>query len=491
MAALTLIASGSGCERDPSSGSGATSGATSEGRGGDATPAVSTSDRGRFPSAVDVDALDPAVVVHLADRLAAVEAAPDDPSAQAALADAWLAHDRADLAVEPARRAAAEGTSLDRIARLVLLGDALAAVGDIDGAIEAGRTALAIRGDDPGLLWRVAGWQLDAGELAEARVLATRATALASADPVPSRMLATILLADGRADEAIQTLQPFVGDPRDGATQYLLSRALSAAGRSDEAADAATLAGSARPAFVDPWLAAVRDTRVDLAARLAWALDVAAGGRHDDALAMVTSLRSLYPGRRELDATEMGVHALANDHEAVLEVADRLIAAHPDWSIPRVRAGFAALAIARRTVPPDVDRLARAARDAEVLVGLTPNDPQAYDLRGRIRAAQARWDEALLAFERAMELEPAQGRHRVAVGECLVAVDRPLDAIRVVNEMDRVFGRSVDAALVRVRAMAVTGRAADARGLLEQCRRAMPTHPGLVLAEQALVEAGG
>jgi hypothetical protein len=57
--------------------------------------------------------------------------------------------------------------------------------------------------------------------------------------------------------------------------------------------------------------------------------------------------------------------------------------------------------------------------------------------------------------------------------------------------MDRIFGRSVDAALVRVRAMVAVGRLADARSLLEQCRRANPQHPGVLIAEQALVEAGG
>ncbi len=67
----------------------------------------------------------------------------------------------------------------------------------------------------------------------------------------------------------------------------------------------------------------------------------------------------------------------------------------------------------------------------------------------------------------------------------------PLEAVRALNEMDRIFGRSVDSTLVRVRAMAATGRVADARALLEQCRRAMPQHPGVVIAERAVVEAGG
>ena len=67
----------------------------------------------------------------------------------------------------------------------------------------------------------------------------------------------------------------------------------------------------------------------------------------------------------------------------------------------------------------------------------------------------------------------------------------PLDGLRVLNDMDRIFGRSVDAALIRVRAMVAVGRLAEARSLLEQCRRANPQHPGVLIAEQALVEAGG
>lgn len=478
-----------GCEDPGSSGRG--QGGSGAGEAAGSSSAVGSIERSLFPESVDIEALDPAVAVHLADRLARVAEVPEDPEANAALADAWLAHDRAELAVEPARRAAVEGTPLDRVGRLVLLGDALAASGDIDGAIEAGRVGLSIAGEDANLHWRLAGWSFDAGDLDEARRLATRATSLAPGEPVPSRMLATILLADGRAVEAIRALAPFARDPRDGATQYLMSRALNAAGRPEEAEVAATLAGDTRPTFVDPWLAGVRATRVDLAARLSFALELASRGERDAAFAAVAALRPLYPDRRELDATVVGIHALANEHERVLELVEPMIAADPEWTIPRTRGGFAALALARRTIPPEPALLARAAADAEVLARLLPNDAEANDLLGRVRAAQGRWGEALVTFRRAMQLEPSQGRHRVAVGECLLMTGGPLEAEAVVDEMDRLFGRSVDAALIRVRAMAATGRQAEARGLLEQCRRAIPNHPGLILAERAVSEAGG
>ena len=444
-----------------------------------------------FPDSVDAAALDPAVRELLSTRLAAVAAAPDDPEANAALADAWLAHDRSDLAVAPARIAAEAASGPDRLVRWILLGDALAATGDLDGALTAGRAALEADPDAAAAHWRVAGWALDAGELDAARGLAVRAMSLAPGDPTSARMFATVSLANGRPQDAIDALAPFAADPRDGATQYLLGRACAAAGRDAEAARATTLAGTARPEFVDPWLQAVRQTRVDLAARLTFALDAASQGRRDDAIAIIERVRPLHPGRREVDSGLMGVHALLNEHEAVLAIADRLIREHPDWTVPRTRAGFAAFALARRVAPPEPTMLARASTEAEALVRLAPNTAESHELLGRVRAAQDRWDEALVAFQRALELDPSIGRHHLEVGESLVMTDRPLEAVRVLNEMDRLFGRSVDAALVRVRAMAATGRAAEARALLEQCRRAAPQHPGVVIAERAVAEAGG
>ncbi len=447
-----------------------------------------------FPDSVDVDALDPAVRDLLSARLAAVAAAPDDRLVNARLADAWLAHDRADLAAAAARRAAQGAIGEDLVTRNILLGDALAATGDIDGAIAAGRAALAaldVGPNDSAAHWRVAGWALEVGDLDLARELAVKAVSLAPSDPTAARMLATVLLADGRAEEALATLAPWAADPRDGATQYLLARGFAALGRDAEASRATTLAGDARPTFVDPWLQAVRKTRVDLAARLTFALDAASEGRREDAIAIIEEVRPRYPDRREVDSGLMGVHALLNEHEQVLVIADALIADDPDWTIPRTRAGFAAFALARRTAPPEPTMLARASNEAEALVRLAPNTAESHELLGRVRAVAGRWDEALPAFQRALDLDPSIGRHHLAVGECLVMTGSPLEAVRALNEMDRIFGRSVDSTLVRVRAMAATGRVADARALLEQCRRAMPQHPGVVIAERAVVEAGG
>jgi predicted Zn-dependent protease len=444
-----------------------------------------------FPDTVDVETLDPSVRRLLETRLAAVAATPNDPRAHAALADAWLAHDRSDLAVEPARLAVGGATGADLVTRNILLGDALAATGDFDAAITAGRAALAAGTTESAAHWRVAGWALEVGDLDTARELAVKAVSLAPTDPTAARMLATVLLADGKAEDAVATLVPFAADPRDGATQYLLARAFTALGRDAEASRSTTLAGDARPTFVDPWLQSVRETRVDLAAQLTFALEEASKGRRAEAIAIIEGVRPLHPGRREVESGLMGVHALLNEHETVLKIADALIADDPNWTIPRTRAAFAAFSLARGTAPPEAVMLARAETEAEALVGLAPDTAESYELLGRVRAVQERWDEALVAWRKAFELDPSDARYHLAVGECLVMTGQPLEGIRVLNDMDRIFGRSVDAALVRVRAMVAVGRLADARSLLEQCRRANPQHPGVLIAEQALVEAGG
>jgi cytochrome c-type biogenesis protein CcmH/NrfG len=60
--------------------------------------------------------------------------------------------------------------------------------------------------------------------------------------------------------------------------------------------------------------------------------------------------------------------------------------------------------------------LAGAAVHAEQAVRLLPDDPDAHDFVGRVRAAQGRLDEARTAFHRALQIDPlhADARDHVA-----------------------------------------------------------------------------
>jgi hypothetical protein len=100
-----------------------------------------------------------------------------------------------------------------------------------------------------------------------------------------------------------------------------------------------------------------------------------------------------------------------------------------------------------------------------------------------------RWLEAATAYRRCVELAPFVARHHVQLADALVRSGDPMAGVEVVDAMDRDFGRSVDAALVRARAFAVFGRLEEAKAILEQCRRALPDHPGIARTDAAIRQA--
>ena len=83
-------------------------------------------------------------------------------------------------------------------------------------------------------------------------------------------------------------------------------------------------------------------------------------------------------------------------------------------------------------------------------------------------------------------IAPRTARHHVQLSDALVESGDPMAALRVVDRMNQEFGRSVDAGLVRARALAAFGRIDEARALLSQCRQAMPNHPDLPRTEMAM-----
>ena len=454
----------------------------------DAPPSVA--DDVRFPEGVDPGTLDSAVRELLVERLRAVESRPDDGEAWGDLADAWLAHARYDLAVDPANRAVV--LQPDSARRRLLLAVALGGAGESVAAYDMSKIAVGLDPDQAFLAWRAAAWALEAGELEDAWRLAARAIELDPTDAHGHRILGMTLLADRDPEQAVAVMEPHVGrQPGDLAARYLLGRALQVMGRDDDGARELTVAGAARPTFIDPWTQSVRDQRLDRSQRMDDVLSLAAKGRREDAFALLAQMEARYGPEKEIRFGKVAALAVLGDHAGVLSSADEIIAVEPGWAPPRLRAGLAAVALAQRGAENPGELLRRAREEGLRCVELTPGDPQAHELIGRAAAADGRWGDALVAFRRCLEIEPSTVRYHIAVADSLVETGGLLDAIRVVRRVDETFGRSVDSALVESRALAIGGRARDARRLLEQCRGAMPNHPGVRRTELVVVEAGG
>ena len=443
-----------------------------------------------LPAGIDPNSFDPVVLELVREKLRATVENPDSSAAWSELADVWIAHSRDDLAVDPATRAVE--LAPDSARRRLLLAVAFEGVGEVQAALDAARMAVELDPDNAALTWTAGRLALDAGDIEAARQLAVRSSTLDPGDARARQLLALVELADGDFAAAIASVEPVVReDPDDLASRFLLGRGLQLAGKDAAAARQLTVAGSARPVFINPWAAEVRAGRVDRNHRLQQVASLAGEGRLEEALALADELEARYGSEKEITFSRVVAHTLAGRPEDVVAAADVVILAEPDWSPPRLRAGLASLAIAMRKMPPEPDGVARARAEGERCVALSPGDPQSHELLGRGLAADGRWAEALLVFRRCLDMAPSVARYHIAVGDCLVETGGHLEAINLMRRMNATFGRSVDATLVESRALAVSGRSDEARRLLEQCRKALPSHPDIGRTERVVLEAGG
>ncbi len=453
--------------------------------GGSDSAAGTTKPGFELPIPGDLDGYDVGVRDAILAELERLGAATSDPVAWARLGDLYLAHDRPALAIEcyDACLALAPDRVRTRYLRAWAHHDqgALdAARADIERVIELDPTSTHPK-------WRAAGWLVEAGELDAASRLAEASIVPPEVDLNGVRMLASIRLDQGRPEDCVALLEPVVRSrPKDRGSHYVLGRAKQILGRTEESARHLRLAGDARSTFGDPWLNELATRRTDLAARLIEVQKRSNEDRHDEAMSLIDALTRLYGPRREIRYAALVVLANRGDHVALLAEVPGLVADEPAWSLPRFREAQSALAVARTTVPPDPAGVQRAVEAASTGIELASGAVEGHELLGEAFGAGGRWLEAAAAYRRCVDLAPFVARHHVQLADALVRSGDPVAGVEVVDAMDRDFGRSVDAALVRARAFVMFGRLEEARAILEQCRRALPDHPGIPRTEAAI-----
>ena len=441
--------------------------------------------RPALPTPSDLEGYDAGVRMEVIAALQRLEAAETDPVAWSRLGDLYLAHDRPALAIE------CYDASLllepDGVRPRYLRAWAHHDQGALDEARADIKRVIEL---DPGAThpkWRAAGWLVEAGELEAAATLAEASITPPDVDLNGVRMLASIRLDQGRPEDCVELLEPLVRSrPKDRGSHYVLGRAKQMLGRTEEAARHLRLAGDARSTFGDPWLNEVMARRADLAARLITVQQRSNEDRHDEAMDLLRSLSEMYGPRREIRYAELVVLANRGDHAGLLEAVPALVEDEPAWALPRFREAQSALAVARAVVPPDVEGVSRAVDAAETGIALAPGAVEGHELLGEALGTGGRWFEAAEAYRRCVDIAPFVARHHVQLADALARSGDPMAAVTVVDAMDRDFGRSVDAALVRARAFVLFGRIDEARAILEQCRRALPGHPGIPRTDAAI-----
>lgn len=253
-------------------------------------------------------------------------------------------------------------------------------------------------------------------------------------------------------------------------------------------------------------------------------------GRLDEAAALLGLALSLSPGDPALLVHLGEVHRLQGDLATAERSFAAALAASPGYPSARAGLGQVALAGGRwREAADHLEAALAAVPEANLLhyplamayrglgdlakaeshlarrgvVGLRPPDPQiealaavrtgegVHRMRGRLALRVGRVDDAVAAFRRALEANPASAEARVDLAAALAAQDNPLAAIGLLREA---AAAAPDNATARFNLGVLLHHQGDVDGALVHLRRAVELAPEdggawLALAD-ALLEGG-
>ena len=113
----------------------------------------------------------------------------------------------------------------------------------------------------------------------------------------------------------------------------------------------------------------------------------------------------------------------------------------------------------------------------------SPDDPVAVFLDGKLKVEEGGTDQAVAAFQRALELDPDLEEARLQLGFLLVSKRRGAEAIPVLKVLREQLPDHPEVQVLWVKALALVGRSDESRAALEECLRQHPDYPG-ALAER-------
>jgi tetratricopeptide (TPR) repeat protein len=126
-------------------------------------------------------------------------------------------------------------------------------------------------------------------------------------------------------------------------------------------------------------------------------------------------------------------------------------------------------------------RFAEARAVMTAWLAARPDDPVAHYFDGKLKVEEGGTEQAIAAFRRALELDPAQEQARMQLATLLVARRRGEEAIEELQPLRQQLPDHAEVQVLWVRALALVGRAAEARQVLDDCLRLHPTYaPALV-----------
>lgn len=129
-------------------------------------------------------------------------------------------------------------------------------------------------------------------------------------------------------------------------------------------------------------------------------------------------------------------------------------------------------------------RWAEAEKQLAGWLAAEPDDTAALLLRGKLQEQRIQTSEALLSYRRVLELDPEHDEARLRLTTLLLQLHQGEEAVAHLGYLRHSLPDNPEVHVQWVRALALEGRAAEARTALDDCLRAHPDYPA-ALAERA------
>lgn len=209
-------------------------------------------------------------------------------------------------------------------------------------------------------------------------------------------------------------------------TNYLLGRAYRGVGQMAEAQAAMALGGSVRPAFLrDPWLEEMKKVRVTRWLRRTEARQLLGEGRTKEARAMFEAILADYPDRVEV-MNDLARAYVADGLDAeVLALLERALKLDSDFGLTYLHL---ASALAKR------GRHAEALGHAQTAMEKLPASRRAAILHGRLLMKLNRFEDAVIAWRRVLNLNSTSVDAFTSIGLACVQLQRWDDGIDAFEE---------------------------------------------------------
>jgi len=333
----------------------------------------------------------------------------------------------------------------------VALGNALAGLRDLDGAVAQLEEAIRLDPTRAGSYTNLATLQLSAGRLKDAEVAYVEAVTKAP-ESVPSRLaLAQFYWLTSRPLEAEPHLQLALrAKPRDVVANRFAAAFYRATGHADKA---------------EQYFRTAVDADGSSRARLALAEYYIGASRLPEATAVLEALVSDKEVGSSARVRLATIDYAAGRVEAATTAVDGILKAQPRY--------LEALLV-KASILFDQKRFDDALARTNDAISVDPSSAPAHFARGRVLAAQNQSDEAKEAFSAVLRLNPRAAGAQVELSKLHLQAGAPAISVALAGAAVTSDPRRADARLILARGLLVRGEYAQAESVLNELLAALP-----------------